>query len=74
MLVSQKVFMELFSISRPTVKNWENSGMPVHRSGGLKTPMYHALDCLKWRFGVHYKETAEYRLYRAFESGIERCE
>lgn len=49
-IISQQSIAEMFGVSRETIDNWQQEGMPVAVRGGPGVPSrYEAPSCINWR-------------------------
>jgi len=75
-IIGQQGIADLFGVSRETIDNWQQQGMPVAKRGGPGVPSeYESADCINWlvarEVGKVQGESPNDRLARARAEEIE---
>jgi hypothetical protein len=75
-ITGQQGIADMFGVSRETIDNWQQQGLPVARRGGPGVPSeYESADCISWRVASEVAkvqgESPNDRLARARAEEIE---
>lgn len=56
-VIGQQGIAEMFGVSRETIDNWQQDGMPVEKRGGPGVPSeYDSVECINWLLSREVKK------------------